>query len=228
MFNPKIVCGTMAVCAVLATTDAAMADEPATAPTEVPLSQQAFDAANTPSLPPFNKDPIVAAPVPAPEPVLEPYTPSSNTFKLGMTLDMGAPSGIALGLQTRLPYLPWFKWSFAGTYTLAPGIRGGVLIDPIQFPVVPVVNVETGHQYPITIPVKGNPNVDFNYTDLQAGLAFGSRDHTRLLVLVGMSYLNGSVNNIQGALPSISGLTMGNANFHGWVPDAKLGVEFLF
>lgn len=194
MFNPKMLCGTMAVCAVIATTDSAMADSTAE---------------------PYR-------------PVVEDYRPSSNSLKLGMVMDMSAPSGMALGLQTRLPYLPWFKWSFAGTYTLAPGLRGGVLFDPIQFPVVPVLNVETGHQYPITIPVSGRPNVDFNYTDLEGGLAFGSRDHTRFVILAGMSYINGAINNVQGVLPSVSGLTIGDANFHGWVPCAKMGAEFLF
>src|SRR5258708_29954577 len=73
-------------------------------------------------------------------------------FKLGMSLDASVPSGAALGLQARLPYIPWFKIGLAGTYTLAPGIRGNILIDPISFPIAPVANVDVGHQFPITVP----------------------------------------------------------------------------
>lgn len=155
-----------------------------------------------------------------------------NSFKVGTQFDLSVPSGVALGLDTRLPYLPWFKLGLSGTYTLAPGIRGNLLIDPIKFPVVPVANVDVGHQFPFTVPgVSNSPSVDFDYVDLQGGLAFGSRDGFRFLMLGGMSYLNGTAHNVQALVNSnanVAGLTVADPNFYGWVPNAKLGFEFLF
>src|SRR5271156_5165159 len=84
-------------------------------------------------------------------------------FKLGPTFDLGLPSGAALGLQLRLPSLPWFKVNGAVTYTLAPGLRAGIMLDPINFPVAPVATVDIGHQFPFTVPVSGSkPGAEFN------------------------------------------------------------------
>jgi hypothetical protein len=165
-------------------------------------------------------------------PAVVPAKPSSDSFKLGMNFDLSDPSGIALGLTTRLPYLPWFKLGLDATYTLAPGIRGNLLIDPIKFPVAPVANLDFGHQFGFKVPgVSNSPTIDFDYVDLQGGLAFGSRDGFRFLLLAGMSHLSGTAHNFQGVISSSSstqGLTIADPNFSGWVPDAKLGVEFLF
>jgi hypothetical protein len=154
--------------------------------------------------------------------------PEHVPFKLGLDWDIGIPSGMALGLETRLPHLPWFKLGLDATYTLAPGIRGNLLIDPIKFPVVPVLNLDVGRQFPFTVPVNGRPGGDFDYVDFQAGLAFGSRDGARLLLLAGESYISGSSHNIQAVFGDSNGLTIANPTFKGFIPDAKLGVEFLF
>jgi hypothetical protein len=156
-----------------------------------------------------------------------------NSFNLGMNFDLSAPSGAALGLDARLPYLPWFKVGVSGTYALAPGVRGNILVDAIKFPIAPVLNVDVGHQFPITAPgVSGNPTVDFNYLDLQGGLALGSRDGFRFMLLAGMSYLDGGAHNVQGAINSNNNsgttLVVGDPNFHGWAPNAKLGFTLLF
>jgi hypothetical protein len=155
--------------------------------------------------------------------------PSRYPFKVGPTLDLGLPSGVALGLQFRLPSLPWFKINGAATYTLAPGIRGGLMLDPINFPVAPVVTADIGRQFPFTVPsVSGKPSVEFNYGDVLGGLAFGSRDSARFMLLVGESYLNGSVRNVQGAIKNSNGLTFNNPTFSGWVPSARIAFNFLF
>lgn len=165
-------------------------------------------------------------------PSVEPVKASSNTFKLGMNFDLSVPSGVSLGLTSRLPYLPWFKLDLDVTTTLAPGLRGSLLLDPIKFPVAPVANLDLGHQFGFKVPgVSNSPTIDFDYVDLQGGLAFGSRDGFRFLLLAGMSHLSGTAHNFQGVLPASSstqGLTIADPNFSGWVPDAKLGVEFLF
>jgi hypothetical protein len=152
-------------------------------------------------------------------------------FKLGGQVDLSVPSGAAVGLEARLPHVPWFKLGLSGTYLLSPGIRGNLLIDPIKFPIAPVANVDVGHQFPATVPVSGHPTVDFSYLDLQGGLGLGNRDGFRFLLLGGMSYLfSGNVGNFQSlfANSSASNLTVGNPSFRGWAPNVKLGVEFLF
>lgn len=162
-------------------------------------------------------------------PNVDAHTPVRYPFKMGMVWSIGEPSGMELGLEARLPKMPWYKLQVAGTYTLAPGIRGGVLIDPIDFPVVPVLNLDLGHQFPFTVPgVNGRPGGEFNYADFQAGLAFGSRDGARLLVLGGESYISGSTHNIQAVFGNTGGFTISSPTFRGWIPDAKLGLELLF
>lgn len=202
--NKKLIVGALSV-AMLATVDMAYADESSTPATEGGyVSPQEYH-------------PYVGA--------VQEHFP----FKVGLAWDIGVPSGMALGLQARLPEVPWFKLGLSGTYTLAPGIRGNLLIDPIRFPIAPVANVDVGHQFPFTVPgVNGKPGGQFDYVDLQAGLAFGGRDNARVLLLVGESYISGSTHNIQDTFDNTSGITIGSPTFKGWVPDAKLGFEFLF
>jgi hypothetical protein len=151
-------------------------------------------------------------------------------FKVGMLFDISVPSGVALGLEARLPYVPWFKFGLAGTGTLAPGVRGNILFDPIKFPIGPVLNVDVGHQFAFGVPgLKNSPTLDFTYTDLQGGIGLGSRDGFRFLLMGGMSYLGGTANNFQGVITNApAGLKLGDPTFTGWAPNAKLGFNLLF
>jgi len=160
-------------------------------------------------------------------PVMVQSTPHYG-FALGPTFDLGIVSGAALGLQLRLPSLPWVKVNGAVTYTLSPGIRAGIVLDPIAFPIAPVVTADIGRQFPFTVPVSGKPGADFNYEDVMGGLAFGSRDSARFMLLAGESYLSGSVTNVQGAIKSSDGLTFNNPTFSGWIPSARIAFNFLF
>lgn len=161
----------------------------------------------------------------------DPYRPDGSyspryPFKLGMNFDLSVPSGVALGLDARLPQVPWFKLGLSATATLNAGIRGNILIDPIKFPVAPVANIDVGHQFGFKVPgLDNSPTIDFSYTDLQGGLGFGSREGFRFMLMGGMSYLWGTANHFQGVLPasaSTEGLTIADPTFHGWVPNAKL------
>ena len=156
--------------------------------------------------------------------------PSSDSFKLGGALNIEVPSGVALGINARLPYLPWFKLSVSATYLLAPGLQGSVLVDPIQFPIAPVLDMDFGHQFQFTIPTLNNsPKIDFDYVNLGGGIALGSRDGFRFLILGGMAHLSGTAHDFQKALPtSVDGLTVSDPTFSGWIPTVKLGGEFLF
>jgi hypothetical protein len=144
---------------------------------------------------------------------------------IGMSFDVGVPSGVALGLEGRLPYMPWFKLGVAGTFTLAPGVRGSLLLDPIRFPVAPVANFDVGYQSPITVK---NVSGSFTYEDIQGGLAFGSRNGARFLLLAGMSHLSGDVSGFQNIVSTSNGVSFGNPTFNGWIPSARLGFVCLF
>ena len=161
----------------------------------------------------------------APSAKSEQYVP----FKLGMLFDLSVPSGVALGIEARLPKVPWFKLGLAGTGLLGPGIRGNVLVDPFKFPVVPLLNFDLGHQFPFAVPgVKNSPDIDFTYADFQGGLGVGSRDGFRVMLLGGMSYLDGTAHNFSGLLGTSKGVTVGDPNFNGWLPNAKIGFNWLF
>lgn len=161
-----------------------------------------------------------------------PYTDTGHKpvpFKLGMEFDISAPSGVALGVMARLPKLPWFKLGLAATGTLAPGVRGNLLIDPIKFPIAPVANIDVGHQFGFKVPsVDNSPKIAFTYCDLQGGLGLGSRDGFRFMLMAGFSYLAGTAYNFQGLVPATKGLTVMDPHFTGWIPNAKLGFSYLF
>jgi hypothetical protein len=154
---------------------------------------------------------------------------NQTPLKAGMSFDISVPSGLALGAEVRLPYVPWFKLGLAATGTLMPGIRGNILIDPIKFPIAPVANVDVGHQFAFTIPgVSNSPSIDFTYCDLQGGLGFGSRDGFRFMIMAGMSYIVGSAGNFQNFVAPGNGITLGDPRVSGWIPNAKFGFNLLF
>ena len=82
--NKKLIVGALSV-AMLATVDMAYADESSTPATEGGyVSPQEYH-------------PYVGA--------VQEHFP----FKVGLAWDIGVPSGMALGLQARLPEVPWYK-----------------------------------------------------------------------------------------------------------------------
>lgn len=152
-----------------------------------------------------------------------------NSLKAGMSFDLGVPSGVALGVLVRPPYIPWVKAGLSITGTLNVGLRGTLLIDPIKFPIAPVASLDLGHQFPFAVPgVNNSPKVDFTYEDVLGGLAIGKRDGFRFMLFAGMSHLDGIAHNFQGVLPATNGLTVSDPNFSGWVPSARLGFSTLF
>ena len=163
-----------------------------------------------------------------------PYRPEvvasnpADSFRVGAAVGLGTPYGGSIGVNFRLPYLPWFKIAGSGTFNLAPGIMGSLLVDPIKFPIAPVANFDAGWQSQITIPTSGRPTIEWTYENIMGGLAFGGRDSARFLLLAGMTHIDGSAWNIQASLPTISGLSLANPKFNGWLPAAKLGLELLF
>ena len=157
------------------------------------------------------------------------YADNSNKFDMGILFDISAPSGVALGVEARLPYTPWMKLGVAATALTYPGIRGSVLLDPIRFPIAPIVEADFGHQFTMSAPViQNSPTVSFNYFSGLGGIGLGSRDHFRFMLLAGMSYLDGYVGNVEKTFSLPTGFSIANPTFHGWAPSAKLGFNVLF
>lgn len=150
-------------------------------------------------------------------------------LRLGPSFDFGTPSGVGLGVAAELPYMHFLKWDVSATYLLSPGVKGGVLVDPIRFPVAPVLDLDVGYQSSFTVPkMSDSPSASFSYEDIRAGLAFGRRDHVRLFLLGGETHVDGNVSNLTGTFTLPAGVQVAGAHFSGWVPSVKLGLSVLF
>jgi hypothetical protein len=163
--------------------------------------------------------------------------PRHRTF--GMTMDVGVPDGAALGLVVR-PRFDWLRIAGAVTHNgIAPGLRLGVTVDPIDFPIAPTLTVEGGHYWQGTIPgVSDSPTVGYNYANIHLGLEIGSRSAFRFFLRGGVSYVDVSASNISmgsngtvaaNGASAMSGSGIGNPSFSGWVaPSGKLGFALYF
>lgn len=147
----------------------------------------------------------------------------------GMVFDVGAPDGVAAGLVVR-PVIDWARLEGAITYNaMAPGIRGGFTLDPIDFGVAPTFTFEGGHAWNGKVPGMTNPiGVQYNYANLHLGLEFGNRNAWRIFLRGGMSYLDLQTSNFTGAVTVGNGITLSNPTFDGWVPSGKLGFSIYF
>jgi hypothetical protein len=155
----------------------------------------------------------------------------NNSFRVGGAVSLATPYGFGLGVNFRLPYMPWLKVAGSGTFNLAPGLMASALIDPIRFPIAPVINLDAGWQSSIKVPGFSNPpTLEWTYENIFGGLALGGSksDSTRVLLLAGMTHIDGSASNVQGVLPKEGNISLANPTFNGWLPGAKLEVEWLF
>jgi hypothetical protein len=153
--------------------------------------------------------------------------PHHRTF--GMFMDLGVPDGGALGLVVR-PRFDWLRIGGAVTHNgMAPGMRLGVTIDPIAFPIAPTFTIEGGHYWEGRLPVVSNsPSIGYNYANFHLGLEVGSRAAFRFFLRGGVSYLDVNTAHFQSA-PSGSGSGIGDPSYSGWLaPSGKLGFSAYF
>lgn len=160
------------------------------------------------------------------------YAEEKPRFKMvGMHMDVGVPDGGAIGVSVR-PTLNWLRLNLSGTYnSIAPGIRGGITLDPIKFPVAPTLTLEGGHAFRGSIPFTDKfGDVSYNYANLHAGLEFGNRDSWRIFLHGGYSWIDLQTYNFSDAVGNedksllISDLRV-SARF---APTAKLGFVIYF
>jgi hypothetical protein len=152
----------------------------------------------------------------------------ADPVKVGGNFDLGAPDGIAFGVDVK----PGIKWlSLGAAFTdniLAPGVRGSLVLLPIKFPVMPEFAVDVGHEFNGDLPVGNKPGLSYSYLNLQPGVSFGSRDGFRFFIRGGVSYIDLQTSNFQNVV-SFSGVSLENPNFHGWFfPSGKIGFALFF
>jgi len=219
------------------------------APTEPSLAQQAMDAANTPSLPPFNRAPIAAAsttPAPAPAPAPVPVIVSTDSsahdrsFRAGFDLSLGVPSVAEAGFVFQ-PWTHWTRLELGLTHGVANTFGGmaSATFTPIKFPIMPVLQVEAGFMPQATLPSfidagKTLPTLGYDWVSVGPGLEFGSRDSAVFFIHPSMTYMHATLGNFQsfidsnGGSDNVSGLQVGSPVVNGWIPTGRIGFAFMF
>jgi hypothetical protein len=153
-------------------------------------------------------------------------TSPHRTF--GMFMDVGVPDGAALGVVVR-PKFDWLRIGGAVTHNgMAPGMRVGVTLDPVSFPIGPTLSVEGGHYWGGKLPMlSDSPSIAYNYANFHLGIEVGSRATFRFFLRGGVSWLDVSTAQFQSATGGGSGI--GNPSYSGWLaPSGKLGFSAYF
>jgi hypothetical protein len=199
-------------------------------PTEVPIETPA-PVINIPS-PIVAPLPPVAQPIPTATvvntPSKEAALPNKSEHKnFGLAVDVGVPDGLAIGFAAK-PNVPWLRLELAATYNiLAPGIRGGVTIDPINFFIAPTFTLEAGHSFYGTIPSK-SAQVDLTYVNFHPGVEFGTQKSFRFFIHAGPTFINATGNNLESLFDNSQlNVKLNNTSVNGWItPTAKMGFVY--
>jgi hypothetical protein len=156
------------------------------------------------------------------------FADESSKLKVGGQFDIGAPSGMALGVVVK-PKLNWLRLDLAGTYNSEFGLRIGGTFDPIKFPISPTFTIQAGHTFDSKVPgISKSPELGMNYVDFHLGLEVGNRDRWRFFLHAGPSYVSVRTDGFQDTLSVGKGVSIGNPEFHGWVSTAALGFALYF
>jgi hypothetical protein len=147
---------------------------------------------------------------------------------VGMQLDFGVPDGFAAGLVIR-PYFNWIRLTASGTYGLAEGYRGGVTLDPINFPIGLTATFEAGHTSYGRIPsFSAVPAFNYDYMNLHLGLEIGMRNHWRLFVRGGSTWVKAQTKGFEQTVEA-EGATVAEPTVTARiVPTAKVGIATYF
>jgi hypothetical protein len=154
--------------------------------------------------------------------------PSRHHRTFGVSMDVGVPDGAALGIVVR-PRFDWLRLGAAVTHNgMAPGLRLGVTIDPIAFPIAPTLTIEGGHYWAGTVPgIQGSPSIGYDYANFHLGLEFGNRATFRFFLRGGASWVDMSAAQALNTTSNAS--SIGNPSYTGWLaPSAKLGFALYF
>jgi hypothetical protein len=158
-----------------------------------------------------------------------PAAPAHRAF--GLTMDVGVPDGAAVGVVVR-PKFDWVRLGASATHNgIAPGVRLGVTIDPVDYPLAPTLTVEGGHYWEGKLPtLKDSPSIGYNYANFHVGLEVGSRASFRFFLRGGASWVDvTAASQTQGSMTGGTVSGIGNPSYSGWLaPSGKLGFSAFF
>jgi hypothetical protein len=149
---------------------------------------------------------------------------------IGGVVDIGVPDGIAVGVVAK-PYINWARLNVSATYNgMAPGVRGGLTLDPIKFPIGLSLTGEVGHSFEGKLPSFDMPSLSYTYENLHLGLEMGNRDSVRFFIHAGPTWMQATSGNLQSFVsPSDKSIHFSNPDVSLRVmPTAKLGIVFFF
>jgi hypothetical protein len=147
----------------------------------------------------------------------------------GFGMDLGVPSGLAAALIVK-PNVNWLRFDFAATYNvIAPGLRGGFTLDPINFLISPSLTIDAGKTWSGNIPTR-QAQIDMSYVNFHGGIELGSQKTVRFFIHAGPSYFVVHGNNLQTIFDSNqANLKLSNTSVRGWfTPTANAGFVYFF
>jgi hypothetical protein len=177
-----------------------------------------------------NADEVVQ---PAPVTLTNPHP-----VRVGFGMDLGAPSGIAVGVVVH-PATDYLSLQASFTENiLSPGGRLAIKVDPFAFaPRVPIglfFDLQGGFTGIGNVPIHSVtlPGVGYDYLNFYGGLRLGRVNGFHWLFEVGPSYIHVNTSNFQAVVASSSnttGLTLGNPSGNAWVtPTFITGFEVVW
>jgi len=157
-------------------------------------------------------------------------------FRAGFGLDLGVPSGAALGLVVH-PKTDMAEVSIAGTYNgFGPGGRVGLKLDPLgiftYWPIGVVIDIQGGFATKGTLLGHSQdfPALDYQYANLYGGLRLGNPDGFHWFFEAGPTYIHATASNLSSVINnSSSTVTVGPATMTGWfVPTFSMGFSVVW
>jgi len=164
---------------------------------------------------------------------------ADDNFRAGFDLSVGAPSGAEVGLVAE-PFTHWTRVEVGLTHGIANTFGGmaSATFTPINFPIMPVLQLEAGFFPQASLPSfiapgMALPTLGYDWISVGPGLEFGSRDHVVFFLHPSMTYLHATLGNFQSFVDSnggsnVAGLQVGSPVVNGWFPSARIGFAVMF
>lgn len=162
--------------------------------------------------------------------------PVPHPLRLGFGIDIGAPSGVALGLVVH-PKIDWVSAQLSVTHNAINfGGRGSVKLDPLAiFPNLPIGlfgDLQAGIAGRGNVPsVSEAPPLGYNYVNLYGGLRLGKPNGFHWNFEAGPSYLVAKTSDFQGFVSkNTSGdVRVSNPTVSAWItPTFITGFEVVW
>jgi len=167
---------------------------------------------------------------------VEPAPPNPHPFRMGFGMDVGVPSGAALGLVVH-PKVDWVSAQLSLTHNvLALGGRLSVKLDPFALkPDLPIglfADFQGGLTGQGNIPSMNDyPSVGYSYLNLYGGLRLGKPNGFHWNFEAGPSYIYATTEGFQAFADKkgSKGLAVSNPTVSAWVtPTFVTGFEVVW